>query len=389
MSKIKFPVNPVDQSIYYPSLDGLRFFAFFIVFLHHSLLNLQSNNFLINYFLVIIQKNGWVGVDLFFVLSGFLITNLLLKEREKFGSFSLKNFWIRRALRIWPLYYLALLVGFFLIPFIFHNLFGQDFSNPQYQLEINKSLPYYLFFLGNWVVSLKGYSNFTNISHLWTISLEEQFYFIWPIILLFINSFRKTILIGFFILIFSIFTRFYLSNLGIPHPGIYTNTFARMDTLTIGALLALLIKFKPSVFVLLHKYISNKGIFIVLAVLIYILHRVYLFNPDLKLQVVFGYPLLALFMLYFVLFALSNPLNKLLNIKPLVWLGKISYGLYVWHILALELTSQGMRYIQYKFLYLPLAFLLTLFLGYISYRFYESKFLQFKSRFAKIKSRPV
>src|SRR5437868_2879263 len=113
MAKIKKSVNPPSENrFYYPSLDGLRFFAFLLVFLHHSLLDWTSPNPLINFFLIAIEKNGWLGVDLFFVLSGFLITTLLLKERSDNGNYSLKNFWIRRALRIWPLYYLALIFGF-------------------------------------------------------------------------------------------------------------------------------------------------------------------------------------------------------------------------------------------------------------------------------------
>ena len=175
MSKKKLPVN---TKIYYPALDGLRFFAFFIVFLHHFYFNQSSNNPVINYFLVVINKNGWIGVDLFFILSGFLITTLLLKERGKFGKYSLKNFWIRRSLRIWPLYYLALLVGFFVLPFFYTKFFNADFTGPFQKFQLETQLYWYLAFLGNWSVVFNKYSTFPNTAHLWTISLEEQFYFI-------------------------------------------------------------------------------------------------------------------------------------------------------------------------------------------------------------------
>src|SRR5688500_5665020 len=138
MSLNETPFNPLGKDSYFPAVDGLRFFAFFIVFLHHTLLNISSTNPLLNGFLVIIQKNGWVGVDLFFVLSGFLITMLLLKERQKFGRYSLRNFWIRRSLRIWPLYFLGLLFGFFIFPSLDTQLTGASYSDPKYAQQISE-----------------------------------------------------------------------------------------------------------------------------------------------------------------------------------------------------------------------------------------------------------
>lgn len=377
MSKIKFPVNPVGQSVYYPSLDGLRFFAFFIVFLHHSLLNLQSNNSFINYFLVIIQKNGWVGVDLFFVLSGFLITNLLLKERKRFGNYSLKNFWIRRSLRIWPLYYLALFAGYFILPRLFFE--QADIG------ELSK-LPLYIAFLGNWAVAFNGYSHFTNISHLWTISVEEQFYFVWPILLLFITSFKKSLAVGLVIISGAMLTRFYLSTAGIQHPGIYTNTFARMDTLAIGALLALIIHYRPGVLEKIKKFSSPKSLTVTTISLVYLLYRIYLFNPQQITQISFGYTVIALFMVYFVVYAATHPFSRLLTFKPLVWMGKISYGLYVWHILAIGISFRLANNLNLPIFSVPLAFGITVLIGALSYYLYEIKFLKLKAQFTKMSS---
>src|SRR3989344_8628341 len=112
-------MKPQDK-IYLPSLDGLRFLAFLLVFLHHTTFYINpalAQNFLLIFF----NKHGWIGVDIFFVLTGFLITLLMLDERDKNGHFSIKNFLIRRALRIWPLYYLSILVGFFLVPILYSN----------------------------------------------------------------------------------------------------------------------------------------------------------------------------------------------------------------------------------------------------------------------------
>src|SRR5579884_1110409 len=240
MPKTKQPVNPLGQrSFYYPTLDGLRFFAFFLVFLHHAFEGWSSPNPVLNFFLIALEKNGWAGVDLFFVLSGFLITALLVKERQEFGSFSLKNFWIRRSLRIWPLYYLALIMGFFIIPFIHTHIFGITPPNININLILKEQTPFYFTLLGNWAVVLYNYPPFTNIAHLWTISLEEQFYLLWPLVLFFTKNFKKSFIAGLILILLAMAFRFYLALHGVRHPGIYVDTFARMDTLVLGSLAAL------------------------------------------------------------------------------------------------------------------------------------------------------
>lgn len=384
MSKISPPVNPLGQSsFYYPSLDGLRFFAFLLVFLHHAFEGWQSSNPLSNFFLIALEKNGWAGVDLFFVLSGFLITTLLVKERQQFGEFKLKDFWIRRALRIWPLYYLALILGLFVLPHIVLSS-----SNPaQITYTTIKQLPLYFTFLGNWAVVAFNYPPFANISHLWTISLEEQFYLLWPFILFFCKSFRKSFLAALSLIIFAMSFRFYLAIHGVTHPGIYVDTFARLDTLSFGALAALVFCYHPEKLHQIKKIFKLPIQLIVLVALFLTLYKIYVFDPNLIRNVVFGYTLIALFMLYFVLSALEvhTFFGKFLELKPLVYLGKISYGLYVWHILGLELAGmvlpQSLK---------PLTgFALTLTFGIISYRLYETKFLKLKTRFSRISSRPV
>ncbi len=384
MAKNNLLESKLNNRFYYPSLDGLRFFAFLVVFFHHSLQNIHSDHMLINFFLIIIQKNGWVGVDLFFVLSGFLITTLLLKERSTLGKFSLINFWIRRSLRIWPLYYLALLFGFFVGPIFFPNpLINHS--------RVWEELPWYLVFLGNWKVSLDGYSQYAQISHLWTISLEEQFYLLWPVILIFIKGFKSSFAAGIIILSISIFSRFILASWGVQHPGIYTNTLARIDTLTIGALLALFYFYSPAIFSKIKMFSSFPMIILILSALAVYLYRIYLFDPSQTINIVMGFLIIALFMSYLVFMALqkNTKINKLLAIKMFVWLGKISYGLYIWHILALEITDHLITNPNMRYISILLSFIITVILGYLSYRFYESKFLIIKDRFSLIRTRPV
>lgn len=382
MTKEKLPEGPIQEKLYFPSLDGLRFFAFLAVFLHHVFINTSSSNPFLNSILVIFQKNGWVGVDLFFVLSGFLITLLLLEERKIYKKISLKNFWIRRSLRIWPLYFLALIIGFLLIPFLLNQ-----FKDEQLLNELKNQFWFYFLFLGNWEAVNSGYSNFRYITHLWTISLEEQFYIFWPLLLIHFKTFRKLLFFCLVLISSSILIRLVLSLSNIEHPGIYINTFARMDTLTIGALLAIFYSYKKSIINFLHIFCTLPIQIIALTTLGFFLYKFYFFNPYLNTNVVFGYSIIAIFMFYFTLSALKNSAyTSFLKFKPFVYLGKISYGLYIWHILAIDLAFLNFN----NYFFRPiLAFIITLFLGTISYYFFEMYFLKFKIRFSKISSRPV
>jgi len=320
-------------------------------------------------------------------LSGFLITALLVKERQEFGSFSLKNFWIRRSLRIWPLYYLALIMGFFIIPFIHTHIFGITPPNININLILKEQTPFYFTLLGNWAVVLYNYPPFTNIAHLWTISLEEQFYLLWPLVLFFTKNFKKSFIAGLILILLAMAFRFYLALHGVRHPGIYVDTFARMDTLVLGSLAALVFCYHP-------EYIDKiKGIFnlplqlLALTFLFILLYKIFLFDPTLTKNVVFGYSLFGILMLYFCLSSLQTwtHFSHFLTFEPFVYLGKISYGLYVWHILALETTAMVFP----QFLKPLVGLGLTIFLGFVSYRFYESKFLKLKTKFSRIASRPV
>lgn len=376
----------MQNKLYFPSLDGLRFFAFFLVFLHHALQNTTSQNPIINYLLIILQKNGWVGVDLFFVLSGFLITILLLEERKQFSNFSLRNFWIRRALRIWPLYFLALILGFILIPLILNQFREIRLIN-----ELKNQVIYYILFLGNWATVAFGYSNFKYISHLWTISVEEQFYIFWPLLLLQINNFKKAAIACLSIFLMAILIRFYLISIGIQHPGIYTNTFARFDTLIAGSFLALLYFYKPNVTKFLQKFCNLKIQIITLLLFAIFLYKFYFFNPYFIRNGLFGYSVITIFFVYFTLSALKQKshFSSFLKFKPFVSLGKISYGLYVWHILAIDIIYVFLGNLFPNFSKPFFGFILTLILGFISYNLFEKYFLTLKQRFTKIISRPI
>src|SRR5215471_4337780 len=116
-SAAKTPTTEPGERIYFPELDGLRFIAFLMVFLFHGGLTEGMVRQAIGRTAArALRENGGYGVQLFFILSGYLITTLLLREEARYGRVALRAFWIRRILRIWPLYYLLILIGFFVIP---------------------------------------------------------------------------------------------------------------------------------------------------------------------------------------------------------------------------------------------------------------------------------
>ena len=157
---------------YRPELDVLRFFAFFSVFCYHALPGVEVGNHsgwerAAAIGLSAFKSAGSFGVCLFFVLSSFLITELLIRERSKTGTVHIKAFYTRRILRIWPLYFFFLFVGFLLGHLV-----------PEWNLETPRLLAF-LALLGNWYVAVFGWSA-NPIAPLWSISIEEQFYLIWP-----------------------------------------------------------------------------------------------------------------------------------------------------------------------------------------------------------------
>ena len=166
------------ERIYFPELDGLRFVAFMMVYLFHGGVPQPIVSQLIGRrAAVALRENGGFGVQLFFILSGYLIATLLLREEARYGRISLRAFWIRRILRIWPLYYLVIAIGFGLIPAIEGQIMTQG-----YRSLLRIHLIPFLAFLGNWSMALvTPLPDWLSI--LWSVCVEEQFYLIVPLLM--------------------------------------------------------------------------------------------------------------------------------------------------------------------------------------------------------------
>ncbi len=375
---------------YLPQLDGLRFLAFFLVFLHHytriqSPLDFFATASLPHWITEKLQNFGWIGVDIFLCLSSFLLTSLLIMEHQQTGTLSVKQFFIRRSLRIWPLYYGMLLLVFFILP---QSHFLPELNTELYTLSAKQHLLPYSLFLGNFSYAYFVNSLIAPIASLWTISLEEQFYLFWPL-LLFILLPRKrkwlfSTLAG--VLFLSIVVRYYIISNGIPYPTVWVFTLGRLDPFVFGALLS---------YLYLHPKRPPRP---VLSLCLGLIFLGMLLNSDgVGINNSAWHLLIAdLAVAFFIYAALySVRLGRLLSLRPLRWLGKISFGLYVFHVIAVQAMLEHfvVHWTKSSLLIWCVVFCLTLILTILlasaSYYGFEKHFLKLKSRFTVIASRPA
>lgn len=359
------------ERFYHPELDILRFIAFLLVFTHHALWHTGGTSFA-GRLVPWIAMPGSFGVDVFFVLSSYLITELLLREREAFGTIDVRSFYMRRMLRIWPLYFIFLAFAAGAV----HWRVGNFIT---WQAALAFSL-----FVGNWWVAFHGMPSFLAFP-LWSVSIEEQFYLTFPIVLCRIRD-RGLILLSFFMIVTACIAQYILGARHAGYTQVWCNTLSRLDPIAAGILAS----------VVLHRHSPQFGPMI----------RLVLFASGLTclclsanvcgvgdvsptpLQNVTGYPLAAIGGVSMLLSLLSN--SPIVQRGGLVYLGRISYGLYVFHPLGLWVSKQvvsgynttGARTV----LYAAVGLAITIGFAALSFRFLESPFLALKHRFAHVRS---
>lgn len=362
--------------IYFPNLNGLRFIAAFLVITCHIEL-IKSFPNIDHYWgtLPFIGIIGSLGVVLFFVLSGFLITYLLLSEELKYHHISIKNFYVRRILRIWPLYLLIILLAFLILPNIdFFTLPGLEKEIVYKGIFLKIIL--YLFFLPNLVFPLFG--TYSYATHTWSIGTEEQYYLAWPFILRLFKKNRISLMF-FIVLVYLLIAGALTSDYSnfIPHKQVIKDFFTNfhIDCLAIGSFFALLL-FQKSRFLKLfiNKYLFYITVIFVCTIMLFGIHIPYIHTQFYA----------TLFGIVIINFAANSEINISLENKILNYLGKISYGLYMYHPICIVLSLQLARIIDFtsNWLLYPLSFIFTIFISAISYRFYESIFLRYKIKFS-------
>lgn len=365
-------------AFYLRELDILRFFAVLAVFIHHALPTLPDVYPILPELSAATVEAGGFGVDLFFALSAFLITELLVREEQKTGEINAKAFYARRALRIFPLYYVFVVLAIFVFPLLLEN------QSLDYPYNVG-----FLLFAANWTCAAFGMPP-SVAAPLWSVSIEEQFYVTFPFVTKFAGTARlTTIAVG--MLCIAAATRFLIITPETESEAVWCNTLARLDPIAVGILLSVLMR-KRIVNVIQSKLL--RGTMLSAAVAMYVSAAFFL-SHGVSPSVI--YPVTAAAS-GIVIWAFIKPQNanneQKEKIGLLVYLGRISYGLYVFHLLGITLAQiavlktglRGVSYISARFV---LGIFLTGIIAWISYELLEKPFLMLKKRFTVIDSRPV
>lgn len=372
--------------IYFKGLNALRFFAALAVIITHvELIKSQMNCQNLYYKSKLIMELGELGVVFFFVLSGFLITFLLLSEKEKTGTIAVKKFYLRRVLRIWPLYFLITALGFFILPHLhfIDNAFLSPFNGYTYTLN----LILFIIMLPN--IAFVFFKPMPHIGQTWSIGIEEQFYLLWPWLVKHSKNILKTLLVLICILFIIKASVLFLCSTH-NNSMFYKNlkgivAMLKIESMAIGSIGAWLV-FKQKYY---QKLLSNAillGALLIVALLIY-------FTPNIIQD--------AIFLVYSVLFLiiiLNVSLNKncflKLENKLFIFLGNLSYGIYMYHMIVIALLVGSLQHfgiiinnsIFSQITIYGFSILITILISWLSYTFFEKPFLKLKHKFTVIES---
>lgn len=350
-----------SKKLFLPGLNGIRAIAALSVLLAHAeriTSSVNSKTYLGNF--------GGYGVTIFFTLSGFLITYLMLKEIEKETFIDIKKFYIRRILRIWPLYFFYLFLVLAILKF-----------------QVSYNVLYYVFFIPNVPFAIQlatgSLATIPLLLHYWSLGVEEQFYLIWPWIIKFSINIKRTLFLfclGYFLLKV-ILT---LVHAPIVIQAILYNT--RFSCLSIGAIGAYFFYEK-------NKYISivnNKWVDLSSWVILTLF-----FTDYLRIFSIINHEIISTLSLVIIF-------NQINNAKPLIslenkffdYLGKISFGLYVYNGIVVEYINKFMLFTHleknyyFVFIFIILSVLTTILISHLSYNYLEKRFLKLKYNYTTV-----
>jgi peptidoglycan/LPS O-acetylase OafA/YrhL len=370
----------MEHKIYFKNLNSLRFIAALIVLLSHvgQLLNvLGVAKSFSQFYTSPIQ--GELGVILFFALSGFLITYLLLAEEKISGTINVKAFYIRRALRIWPLYFLLIFLALFIFPFI-DGLTINGYERATVWSRLGLKIFFYCIFMPGIVMDFLGFIPYA--THTWTIGAEEQFYFIWPWLFKKINNkllvFIVVLLV--YLLVYYILKYFPAEN-KFSKIGFLIWSRYPISCMAIGGLYGYLAFVKTGLAIkiklVLFKLWCQLAITAILIVLAFTGYYFAYLNNEIY-SLLLGYQVFNLAVNPTTFFSLEN---KVFN-----YLGKISYGIYMFHPLAIAGAIKLCLLIhltQSVILYL-FSLLIAVALAAVSYHFYEKFFIKKKPKYSVV-----
>ena len=388
-------MNLGKKKVYFKGLHALRFFAAVFVLISHVEMikgGLKVNNIYGNetFFAHALESLGPMGVTFFFVLSGFLITYLLLVERSRTNTVNIKSFYMRRALRIWPIYILFTLIAFFLLPEF--EIFSHYYLSPLIDDHKSTKLLMYLLFVPGFVLAF--FKSIPWAGHLWSIGVEEQFYLAWP----WLFKLKKRLTIPNLLkILFGILIGKAIF-LGLNHfemLALWAKEIvaqSKFECMIIGGIGALVL-FQGKYAQLTRTMTKTSNLFLLASASIFITW----FMPD-QLNDITHLVVSPLFLLL-ILGVSQGQTRKILEHKYFIFLGNISYGFYLYHmvcvVLIIKLMPDSINYWcahnpngvwLMNILYYVGALILTTAISAISYQFVERPFLRLKTKFAVVKS---
>lgn len=396
------------SKVYFPGLNGLRFFAALAVVLTHLELmkkllghgerlwvndEERTSSMAINGILngeirwptPFISNAGPLGVVFFFVLCGFLITYLLLEEKRISSTIAIKKFYVRRILRIWPLYYFIVFLGFFVLPHI--SFFDIPKQEVFFLQTFWPQLLCFLFLLPN--LAFAAYQTAVpNIGQAWSIGVEEQFYIIWPLIMKFAKGLLRamiifTIALVIFKVLLSLIPDSTFSWLGTLKRFL---AMSKIECMSLGGIGAYLVFHKK------EKIMNFCFHPVIQVIAILSIPLIILFAP---IQLKNGVHLLYSFSFLIIIMNVSFNKGSLIRFenKILDFLGKISYGIYMYHIICITFTlhvmdkvlslPQNMTWSQ-NLLYYLCSVILTILVSALSYRYLERVFIRRKKNYTTV-----
>jgi peptidoglycan/LPS O-acetylase OafA/YrhL len=380
--------KPKDKAIHFAGLNAFRFLAASLVVLVH-VEEIRKVLGVTRFSLGVSGTMGGLSVTFFFVLSGFLITFLLLKEKDSFSTIEVKKFYWRRVLRIWPLYYLIIFIAFAIINN--YTLFPELADKSVYE-KAPANILLYITLLPNvaWINGLQIiYAN-----QLWSVGVEEQFYLVWPLIVKKLTPVKILYfmigLVGFFVLVRN--AAAFLENhplLPVSHEVLgFINSYltvTRISCMAIGGIGAYFYFYKPSI---IDTLISSTIVDVVVISLVICLGIKNIYIPYVMHE---AYSILFCY----IILSASCKSSSILRFENSMWrwLGNLSYGIYMWHMVVLSIVLLGIKRwaihdsFQLDILLYAGVLLLTIVVSWLSYNYIEKPFLRMKKRFVVVKSK--
>ena len=380
--------NKFHQRRRFLALDGLRGIAVLLVVLAHGT---QAPGAQPRLLPETLKFSGWMGVVVFFVLSGFLITYLLLEERTRTGGISLSRFYVRRALRILPLYFTVLGAYVFVLPLFDPGNFGSIYEADS--LRDYYYLLAYPFFLQNYLVNDSDV-HFWGIEVFWSLAVEEHFYLFWPLLLVALRG-RWLIpsLAGIMIVTFSLRALTRLEVLPSSNDGVEQMTHTALDGLAAGCIVACLYHWRPGVLRIFsrRRWLYLLGWALLLFLVWAALKELPLF-PTLPEAMYYRLTLatLAATIIVACLVGGARPTTRpILCSRPLTYIGKVSYGMYVLNPIVLLYVTKVVAYLGLLHgvgYFVAITAYLAIVIGVagLSFKFFEAPILRFKERFARV-----